>query len=62
MKMLHSNFLPDSPAVQQLTMVQNSSHTPQGAFGYLLSQINPLSCAHRWPRISRLLMTRSHVP
>ena len=22
-------------------MVQNSSHTPQGAFGYLLSQINP---------------------
>ncbi len=22
-------------------MVQNSSHTPQGAFGYLLSQIDP---------------------
>jgi ribonuclease Z len=22
-------------------MVQNSSHTPQGAFGYLLSQVNP---------------------
>ena len=25
--------------VQGLTFVQNSSHTPQGAFGYLLSQI-----------------------
>jgi len=36
----------DDPAVQQLTMVQNSSHTPQGAFGYLLSQIDPL------PRLS----------
>ena len=28
-------------ATDQLTMVQNSSHTPQGAFGYLLSQITP---------------------
>lgn len=27
--------------VQDMTMVENSSHTPQGAFGYLLSQINP---------------------
>jgi|GEM_PF-153491 len=27
--------------VAQLTTVQNSSHTPQGAFGYLLSQIKP---------------------
>ena len=27
--------------VQGLTFVQNSSHTPQGAFGYMLSQINP---------------------
>ncbi|HNX36267.1 MAG TPA: MBL fold metallo-hydrolase [Kiritimatiellia bacterium] len=27
--------------VQGLTFVQNSSHTPQGAFGYLLSQIEP---------------------
>jgi len=27
--------------VEELTRVQNSSHTPQGAFGYLLSQINP---------------------
>ena len=32
---------PESTIVKQLTMVQNSSHTPQGAFGYLLSQINP---------------------
>lgn len=28
-------------AVARLTQVQNSSHTSQGAFGYLLSQINP---------------------
>ncbi len=27
--------------VDQLTAVQNSSHTPQGAYGYLLSQISP---------------------
>ncbi len=27
--------------VEYTKMVQNSSHTPQGAFGYLLSQINP---------------------
>jgi ribonuclease Z len=27
--------------VQQLTMVEDSSHTPQGAYGYLLSQISP---------------------
>lgn len=33
---------PDSPSVQQMQMVQNSSHSPQGAFGYVLSQINPL--------------------
>ncbi len=36
---------PDSPewenAVAYTKMVQNSSHTPQGAFGYLLGQINP---------------------
>ncbi len=31
----------DSESVQELTMVQNSSHSPQGGFGYLLSQINP---------------------
>ena len=28
-------------AVQMTTNVENSSHSPQGAFGYLLSQINP---------------------
>lgn len=28
-------------AVQTTTNIENSSHTPQGAFGYLLSQINP---------------------
>jgi ribonuclease Z len=28
-------------ATEELTRVQNSSHTPQGAFGYLLSQISP---------------------
>ena len=35
-----------------LTYVQNSSHTSQGAFGYLLSQINPkprLSVATHFP-------------
>ncbi len=31
----------DSASVQQTAMVQNSSHSPQGAFGYLLSQIQP---------------------
>ena len=31
----------DNPGVQQLKTVQDSSHTPQGAFGYLLSQITP---------------------
>lgn len=37
---------------QALTYVQNSSHTSQGAFGYLLSQINPkprLSVATHFP-------------
>ncbi len=28
-------------ATQQVQVVQDSSHTPQGAFGYLLSQISP---------------------
>jgi ribonuclease Z len=43
MKVNHLTELPplDYPLVQYLTMVQNSSHTPQGAFGYLLSQIEP---------------------
>jgi ribonuclease Z len=43
MKSLHltdPDLVPPS-AVQQLQRVQNSSHTPQGAFGYLLSQIDP---------------------
>ena len=43
MKDSHLPELPpfDNPGVQFSTMVQNSSHTPQGAFGYLLSQIEP---------------------
>jgi ribonuclease Z len=43
MKVNHLPGLPplDNPTVQFLTMVQNSSHTPQGAFGYLLNQIVP---------------------
>ncbi|WP_295388718.1 hypothetical protein [uncultured Thiodictyon sp.] len=40
------------PLVQNLTVVQNSSHTPQGAFGYLLSQVEPR------PR----LMVATHFP
>jgi ribonuclease Z len=28
-------------AVEELTRVQDSSHTPQGAYGYILSQISP---------------------
>ncbi|MFZ2448666.1 MAG: hypothetical protein WAW37_20075 [Syntrophobacteraceae bacterium] len=31
----------DDPGVEALTTVQNSSHSPQGAFGYYLSQIKP---------------------
>ncbi len=30
-----------SASVQNTTDIEDSSHTPQGAFGYLLSQINP---------------------
>jgi len=43
MKNSYSDVPPplDSPGVQELTTVQNSSHSPQGAFGYLLSQIQP---------------------
>jgi ribonuclease Z len=43
MKMNHSDELPRlaSPEVQDLTRVENSSHSPQGSFGYLLSQISP---------------------
>jgi ribonuclease Z len=35
----NSNF---DDAVQTTTNIEDSSHTPQGAFGYLLSQIDPL--------------------
>ncbi len=43
MKNTYSDEPPEAtdPSVVQLQMVQNSSHSPQGAFGYLLSQINP---------------------
>jgi ribonuclease Z len=43
MKIGHLMEPPDieSDSVKRLQMVQNSSHTPQGAFGYLLSQIDP---------------------
>ncbi len=43
MKMGHLDSLPSltDPGVQWMTMIQNSSHSPQGAFGYLLSLIEP---------------------
>jgi ribonuclease Z len=37
----YKTFLTYQAAVEALTRVQNSSHTPQGAYGYMLSQINP---------------------
>jgi ribonuclease Z len=41
----NSDFDPNSQEFQRAkayaTLVQNSSHTPQGAFGFLMSQINP---------------------
>lgn len=41
----NSGMSPDDPnfglAYDYALQVQNSSHTPQGAFGYLLSQMNP---------------------
>lgn len=43
MKAVHltdPSLVPPS-TVQQIQMVQNSSHTPQGAFGHLLSRIEP---------------------
>jgi len=49
MKFLGLTTIPPLPwppafqqAVDEVANVQNSSHTPQGAFGYLLSQISPL--------------------
>lgn len=43
MKNTNARTLPDehSAVVRQMLMVQNSSHSPQGAFGYVLSQISP---------------------
>jgi ribonuclease Z len=43
MKDTHMDSLPglDTQGVEFLTMVQNSSHSPQGGFGYLLSLIEP---------------------
>ena len=43
MKWKRSDVLPPltDPTVEDLTTIQNSSHSPQGAFGYLLSQIMP---------------------
>ena len=35
------NYAEFQATVQGLTFVQNSSHTPQGAFGYVLGQIEP---------------------
>jgi len=43
MKVVHltdPSLVPPS-TIQQIQMVQNSSHTPQGAFGHLLSRIEP---------------------
>lgn len=56
--------------VQDLQTVQDSSHTPQGAFGYLLSQINPrpkLTVATHFPVADdtvdcALASVRRHVP
>ena len=36
-----ANYAEYLATVQGLTFVQNSSHTPQGAFGYILGQIEP---------------------
>jgi len=43
MKSKYTDELPpiDDPGVEQLATVEASSHSPQGSFGYLLSQINP---------------------
>ncbi len=43
MKNGHMDSLPglETQGVQFLQMVQNSSHSPQGAFGYLLSLLEP---------------------
>jgi len=56
--------------VQASINVQNSSHTPQGAFGYMLSQINPrprLAVATHFPTSDdtvacALKSVRAHCP
>jgi ribonuclease Z len=56
--------------VEELTRVQNSSHTTQGAFGYLLSQIEPkprLTVATHFPVAddtvaSALQSVQAHCP
>ena len=42
-KFLHvdKELVANSPSLPYFTAVQNSSHTTQGAFGYLLSQVDP---------------------
>ncbi len=57
-------------AVAQLKMVEDSSHTPQGAFGYLLSRISPrprLTVATHFPTSDdtvecALKSVRAHCP
>lgn len=57
-------------ALNQTIAVQNSSHTPQGAFGYILSQIKPrprLTVATHFPVsdetvASALTSVRAHCP
>ena len=43
MKSMYTDVLPDpsSQGVEQLATIEASSHSPQGGFGYLLSQVNP---------------------
>jgi ribonuclease Z len=57
-------------ATEELTRVQDSSHTPQGAYGYLLSQISPpprLAVATHFPTAddtvaSALQSVTNHCP
>lgn len=63
-------FPADSDPVAEATRVENSSHTPQGAFGYLLSTISPrprLTVATHFPSADdtvacALRSLRAHVP
>ncbi|MCO5060824.1 MAG: MBL fold metallo-hydrolase [Kiritimatiellae bacterium] len=64
------NYAEYQATVQGLTFVQNSSHTPQGAFGYILSQIDPrpkLTVATHFPVAddtvaSALNSVKAHCP